>query len=387
MESNIQKFRSMIKEKKMIESMLAILQWDLETRTPKGGYKLLSELIGDLSLKSYNLTTSDEFLSIVSTLKESQCDLGDIIKKELEILEEEIEKTIVIPAEEYRAYSELTARAQGVWEKAREEDDFEQFSPVLEEIFNYNIKFIKYRKKDIDIYSQILNDYEKGMNIEKLDYFFENLKKEIIPLLKEVDSKRRDFGKKIAFNVQKDEQQKFSEEILKYIGFNLERGVLAESAHPFTLTVNKNDVRLTTRYFETLPFSSVFSTIHEGGHGIYEQGISDELEWSILGDGSSMGIHESQSRFYENVIGRSREFWYGFLDKSKNKYKELNNLSLDEIYKGVNEVLPSLIRVEADELTYSLHIMVRYEIEKGLLNGEYKVKDLPKIWNEKMKEY
>ncbi|MGL4909759.1 MAG: carboxypeptidase M32, partial [Cetobacterium sp.] len=387
MESNIQKFRSMIKEKKMIESMLAILQWDLETRTPKGGYKLLSELIGDLSLKSYNLTTSDEFLSIVSTLKESQCDLGDIIKKELEILEEEIEKTIVIPAEEYKAYSELTARAQGVWEKAREEDDFEQFSPVLEEIFNYNIKFIKYRKKDIDIYSQILNDYEKGMNIEKLDYFFENLKKEIIPLLKEVDSKRRDFGKKIAFNVQKDEQQKFSEEILKYIGFNLERGVLAESAHPFTLTVNKNDVRLTTRYFETLPFSSVFSTIHEGGHGIYEQGISDELEWSILGDGSSMGIHESQSRFYENVIGRSREFWYGFLDKSKNKYKELNNLSLDEIYKGVNEVLPSLIRVEADELTYSLHIMVRYEIEKGLLNGEYKVKDLPKIWNEKMKEY
>lgn len=387
MESNIQKFRSMIKEKKMIESMLAILQWDLETRTPKGGYKLLSELIGDLSLKSYNLTTSDEFLSIVSTLKESQCDLGDIIKKELEILEEEIEKTIVIPAEEYRAYSELTARAQGVWEKAREEDDFEQFSPVLEEIFNYNIKFIKYRNKDIDIYSQILNDYEKGMNIEKLDYFFENLKKEIIPLLKEVDSKRRDFGKKIAFNVQKDEQQKFSEEILKYIGFNLERGVLAESAHPFTLTVNKNDVRLTTRYFETLPFSSVFSTIHEGGHGIYEQGIADDLEWSILGDGSSMGIHESQSRFYENVIGRSREFWYGFLDKSKNKYKELNNLSLDEIYKGVNEVLPSLIRVEADELTYSLHIMVRYEIEKGLLNGEYKVKDLPKIWNEKMKEY
>ncbi|MGL4868075.1 MAG: carboxypeptidase M32 [Cetobacterium sp.] len=387
MESNIQKFRSMIKEKKNIESMLAILQWDLETRAPKGGYKLISELIGDLSLKSYNLTTSDEFLNIVSALKESQYDLGDVIKKELEILEEEIEKTIVIPAEEYRAYSELTARAQGIWEKAREENDFEQFAPTLEEIFNYNIKFIEYRNKDIDIYSQILNDYEKGMNVQKLDSFFENLKKEIVPLLKEVDSKRRDFGKKLAFNIRKDEQEKFSLEILKYIGFNLERGVLAESAHPFTLIVNKNDVRLTTRYFETLPFSSVFSTIHEGGHGIYEQGISDDLEWTILADGSSMGIHESQSRFYENVIGRSREFWYGFLDKSKNKYEELNKLSLDEIYKGVNEVLPSLIRVEADELTYSLHIMVRYEIEKGLLNGEYKVKDLPKIWNEKMKEY
>ena len=225
------------------------------------------------------------------------------------------------------------------------------------------------------------------MNVKKLDKFFEELKKEIVPLLKDIKENKRDFQKKIKFQVSEFEQRLFSEEVLKYIGFDLERGVLSESAHPFTLTVNKDDVRLTTRYLEELPFSSVFSIIHEGGHGMYEQGVAEELKDTILSDGASMGIHESQSRFYENVIGRSKEFWCGVLGKSKFKYDKLSELSLEEIYKGINEVSPSLIRVEADELTYSLHIMVRYEIEKGILSGEYLIKDLPKIWNDKMYEY
>lgn len=387
MEKNIISFREMIKEKKMIDSMLALLQWDLETQTPKGGYKLLSEMIGELSLRSYNLTTSEKFLKMIEVLKEKENELDEITKKEIEQLEEEILKIKVIPADEYKAYSELTAKAQGIWEVAREKNDFESFAPVLEEIFNFNKKFIQYRKVEGDIYSTILNDYEKGMNVEKLDLFFAELKKEIVPLLKEIKSRDRKFSEKLNFKVEKREQKKFSEEILKYIGFDLERGVLSESAHPFTLTVDKNDVRLTTRYFEELPFSSVYSTIHEGGHGIYEQNIGDEIKDTLLADGASMGIHESQSRFYENVIGRSREFWYGFLNKSKCKYEALENLTLDEIYKGINEVSPSLIRVEADELTYSLHIMIRYEIEKGILSGEYLIKDLPEIWNGKMKEY
>jgi len=293
----------------------------------------------------------------------------------------------IIPPNEYKAYSELTAKAQGVWEVAREKNDFESFAPILEQIFDFNRKFIQYRKGKEDVYSTILNDYEKGMNVEKLDIFFEELKKEIVPLLKEIKKKNRKFSHKLNFKVDKNEQRKFSEEILKYIGFDLDRGLLSESAHPFTLTVDKNDVRLTTRYFEELPFSSVYSTIHEGGHGIYEQNIGDDLKETLLCDGASMGIHESQSRFYENVIGRSREFWYGFLNKSKCKYKFLENLTLDEIYKGINEVSASLIRVEADELTYSLHIMIRYEVEKGILSGDYLIKDLPKIWNQKMQEY
>ena len=347
---------------------------------------MLSEMIGELSLRSYNLTTSEEFLEILTELKK-QKNIDEITKREVEILEEEIEKIKVIPSEEYKLYSELTAKAQGIWEMAREKNDFESFAPILEQIFNFNKKFIEYRGVKDYIYSEILNDYEKGMNVKKLDKFFEELKKEIVPLLKDIKENKRDFQKKIKFQVSEFEQRLFSEEVLKYIGFDLERGVLSESAHPFTLTVNKDDVRLTTRYLEELPFSSVFSTIHEGGHGMYEQGVAEELKDTILSDGASMGIHESQSRFYENVIGRSKEFWCGVLGKSKFKYDKLSELSLEEIYKGINEVSPSLIRVEADELTYSLHIMVRYEIEKGILSGEYLIKDLPKIWNDKMYEY
>ena len=387
MEEKIKKFREMIKEKKIIDSMLALLQWDLETQAPKGGYKLISEMIGELSLKSYNLTTSKEFLEMLKELKKNEEKLDDIIKREIELLEEEVEKIKVIPSEEYKMYSELTAKAQGIWEIARENNDFESFAPILEQIFNFNRKFIEYRGIKEDVYSEILNDYEKGMNVKKLDNFFAELKKEIVPLLKEVNKNKRDFQKKVKFEVSEYNQKLFSKEILEYIGFDLERGVLSESAHPFTLTVNKDDVRLTTRYLKNLPFSSVFSTIHEGGHGIYEQGVDEILKDTILSDGASMGIHESQSRFYENIVGRSKEFWFGILEKSKFKYSELSELTLEEIYKGINEVSPSLIRVEADELTYSLHIMVRYEIEKGILSGEYLIKDLPKIWNEKMNEY
>lgn len=387
MEEKIKKFREMIKEKKIIDSMLALLQWDLETQAPKGGYKLISEMIGELSLKSYNLTTSKEFLETLKDLKKNSEKLDGVTKREIEILEEEVEKIKVIPSEEYKMYSELTAKAQGIWELARENNDFESFAPILEQIFNFNRKFIEYRGIKDDVYSEILNDYEKGMNIKKLDNFFIELKKEIVPLLKEINKNKRDFENKIKFEVSESVQKLFSKEILEYIGFDLEKGILSESAHPFTLTVNKDDVRLTTRYLKSLPFSSVFSTIHEGGHGIYEQGVAEELRETILSDGASMGIHESQSRFYENIIGRSKEFWFGILEKSKFKYNELSKLSLEEIYKGINEVSPSLIRVEADELTYSLHIMIRYEIEKGILSGKYLVKDLPEVWNKKMNEY
>lgn len=387
MEEKINKFREMIKEKKIIDSMLALLQWDLETQAPKGGYKLISEMIGELSLKSYNLTTSKEFLEMLKELKKNEEKLDNIVKREIELLEEEVEKIKVIPSEEYKMYSELTAKAQGIWEIARENNDFESFAPILEQIFNFNRKFIEYRGIKEDVYSEILNDYEKGMNVKKLDNFFEELKKEIVPLLKEVNKNKRDFQKKVKFEVSEYNQKLFSKEVLEYIGFDLEIGVLSESAHPFTLTVNKDDVRLTTRYLKDLPFSSIFSTIHEGGHGVYEQGVDEILKDTILSDGASMGIHESQSRFYENVVGRSKEFWFGILEKSKFKYSKLSELTLEEIYKGINEVSPSLIRVEADELTYSLHIMVRYEIEKGILSGEYLVKDLPRVWNEKMYEY
>lgn len=387
MESRRDRFKELVKEKKLIDSTLSIIHWDLETEAPKQGVELISQMVGYLSLKSYEIFTSKEFLELLEFLNENKENLPLVEKKEIEEILEEVDKIKKIPALEYKEYSELTAKAQSIWEEAREKNDFSMFKESLEKIFDFNKKFVEYRTGEKGSYNKILDDYEKGITTEKLDNFFSALKKEIVPLLKKITDKKVNFEKNIEGKVQVDKQKEFSIFLAKYLGFDFQRGIISKSAHPFTLTVNKNDVRITTRYIEELPMSSVFSTIHETGHGIYEQGIDDYLKETVLADGTSMGIHESQSRFYENIIGRSREFWQGIIPEAEKNYEYLKGISFEDFYKGINSVQPSLIRVEADELTYSLHIMVRYEIEKGIFNGEYKVEELPEIWNLKMKEY
>lgn len=387
MESRLERFRELIKEKKLLDSTLAILHWDLETEAPKAGQELLSQMIGNISLKSYEISTSPELIEIVEFLREMKNELTPVEKKEIEDFYEEMEKLRKIPAEDYKAYTELTAKAQGIWAEAKDKNDYKIFENYLEQIFDYNRIFANYREPEKDPYDVILNDYEKGMNVEKLDEFFRELRREIVPLLEKIKMKKINNEDYIEGKVKKCNQIVFSKYLGEYLGFDFNRGIISQSEHPFTLTVNRDDVRITTKYIEELPLSSIFSTIHECGHGIYEQGIGEELKDTLLADGASMGIHESQSRFYENVLGRTMEFWQPIYKNLQEKYEYLTNVTLDEFYKGINSVRPSLIRVEADELTYSLHIMIRYEIEKGILNGKYKISQLPEIWNEKMKEY
>ena len=387
MESRRDRFKELVKEKKLIDSTLAIIHWDLETEAPKKGVELISQMIGYLSLKSYEIFTSKEFLELLEFLNKNKENLPLIERKEIDEISEEVDKIKKIPALEYKEYSELTAKAQSIWEEAREKNDFNLFKGSLEKIFYLNKKFIGYRTGGEIHYDHILGDYEKGMTVQKLDEFFSALKKEIVPLLKKITDKKKNFEKNMAGKVEIEKQKEFSKYLAEYLGFDFERGVISQSAHPFTLTVDKDDVRLTTRYIEELPMSSIFSTIHEAGHGIYEQGIEDSLKETVLADGTSMGIHESQSRFYENIIGRSKEFWQGLMPELEKKYEYLKGVDLEDFHKGINSVQPSLIRVEADELTYSLHIMLRYEIEKGIFSEEYKIEELPKIWNLKMEEY
>ena len=389
MEKKIKKFRELIKEKKLIDSTLGILQWDLETTTPKKGRELLSEMVGYLSMKSYNIVTSEEFLNLVNFLKENEKKLDDIQRKEVDNMSEEIEKISKIPPHEYQEYSELTAKTQGIWEEAKAKNDFKMFKENLKKIFEFNIKFAEYQgKKDKKVYDVILDEYEKGMTTEKLDEFFSALRIEIVPLLKKIMEKKK-IDEKSCINekVAIDDQRKFNRFLSEYLGFDFDRGVAAESEHPFTLNLDKNDVRLTTKYIEDIPFSSIFSTIHETGHGIYEQQIGDDLQGTTLATGGSMGLHESQSRFYENMIGRSMSFWKGIYNRNIDIFPLLKKIKLEELYKEINKVEPSFIRTEADELTYSLHIMIRYEIEKGIINGEIEIDNLPEVWNKKMEEY
>ena len=390
MEMNLamEKFEKIIEEKRMVDTAITSLHWDLETQAPKKGMELLSGVVGYLSSKSYELATGRELVEAVDALNGYKGELDPVKVKIVEEVEREIDKIKKIPAVEYSRYNELTARAQGIWAEAREKSDFKIFEGPLKEIVEYQRKFTGYRGWEGHPYNTLLDDYEPGMTVEKLDDFFGYLRGELVPFLKKIEAEGRDVRKDF---LEKSypivEQRDFSRELAEYIGFDFDRGIISESAHPFTLNYDRNDVRLTTRYEEKWFSSSVFGTIHEGGHGLYEQGIGEEIASTVLGTGTSMGIHESQSRFYENMLGRSKAFWKPLYEGMKGRFGALKDVGLDEFYRGINRSEASLIRVEADELTYSLHIMVRYEIEKMLIEGSIEVEDLPGVWNDKMEEY
>ena len=388
MKKSIERFNEIIREKKLIDVAISALHWDLETQAPKKGQELLSDVVGYLSSKSYKVVTSDEMILLIEELKKKKEELTEIEVKTLEEVGKDIEKLMKIPVLEYREYNELTAKGQGIWAEAREKNDFSLFSETLANIVEFQRRFIKYRGYEGHPYNTILDDYEPGMTVEKLDEFFGYLRKELVPFIKKIKEKGKSVdGTFLKKDFPEDKQMEFSKFIAEYIGFDFERGIISESAHPFTLNYDKNDVRITTRYIRNMLSSSVFGTIHEGGHAIYEQGIGNDIAGGILGEGTSMGIHESQSRFYENILGRSRAFWKPIYRELQDKFETLKEVDIDGFYRGINKSEASLIRVEADELTYSLHIMVRYEIEKALIGGEIEVKELPRVWNEKMKEY
>jgi carboxypeptidase Taq len=231
--------------------------------------------------------------------------------------------------------------------------------------------------------------YEPGMTVEKLDKLFADVREQLVPLVSAIQQSNNvpdtSFLKQ-SFDVA--EQKKFSKFILNELGYDFEAGRLDESVHPFATGLNPGDVRITTRYLPEDVTSALFGTIHECGHALYEQNISKELIGTPLCTGTSMGIHESQSRFWENMIGRSRPFWHRYYPKLQELYPDrLGNVPVEMFYKAINTVQPSLIRIEADELTYNLHIMIRYEIEKALFDGSLGVADLPAYWNAKYKEY
>ena len=385
-----EKFRELVKKKNRIFANLELIQWDLETKTPIKSKPYLAELVGELSMQEYDLFTSDEFVSLVEALNKEKNNLTEIEKKEIELSMEEIEKKKKVPADEYEAYAKLTSINQGIWEEAKAKNDFSIVKDNLEKIFNYNKKFAEYRRKDEkNLYDVLLNDYEKGMDTEKLDIFFSELKKEIVPFLKKIQEKKKSLKEEDKLNVPVDEdiQMKFAKYLAAYVGFDFEKGLVETSEHPFTLNLNKNDVRLTTNNKREIPFSTVFSIIHEAGHGIYEQQTADNLIDTLLGAGGSMGLHESQSRFMENIVGRNRAFWKPLYQKAMGFYPFLKDVDFEEFIKQINKIEPELIRTEADELTYSLHVMLRYEIEKIIFAGEVSIDDLPKIWNQKMVEY
>ena len=371
---------------------ITMISWDNSTEAPKEAIEYTAKALGILSGEAYNALINDEVKTLVKELSfDKEQDLLTMYEKAIvKKLAKEIRILETIPAEEYQAYQMVLAKAYPVWEEAKNTNNYAMYAPVLEEILEFNKKFAKYRQEEGQtLYDVLLDEYEEGFTVEILDRFFAKLREELVPLVAQI-RERQDMISDGCLHQQFDleTQKKLSRFLAEYIGFDFNRGVMAESAHPFTTNLHNHDVRITNHYHTDMLESAIFSIIHEGGHALYEMDIDDEITTSPIGGGTSMGMHESQSRFYENNLGRSREFWEPIYEKIVEFFPEqMGDVSLDEFYRAINLARPSLIRTEADELTYSFHVMIRYEIEKMIFNGEVDVADLPAIWNEKYQEY
>jgi carboxypeptidase Taq len=390
-EKRLTGFRDLMKRIRGYEEAVGLIYWDMRTGLPKKGMEARSQVVGMLSTEMFKLSVSEEMGGYLDYFAqaENESQLDRVNRVMIRECRKDYERSKKIPPEKYEAYVVLTSQAESVWEDAKHTSDWEMFRPYLEKIVAANLEFIELWGSEGTKYNTLLDMYEPGMTEEKLDQLFGALREKLVPLVSAIQASA--YKPDTSFLRQtfpKEQQKPFNLFILKQMGYDFDAGRLDETVHPFATGLNPGDVRITTRYLPEDVGSALFGTIHEGGHALYEQNISMELLGTNLCTGTSMGIHESQSRLWENMVGRSREFWSRFYGDLQAAFPgQFDGIDAEAFYRGINEVQPSLIRIEADELTYNLHIMIRYEIEKALFNGTVKVAELPEVWNAKYKEY
>ena len=368
---------------------ISLIYFDGSTTAPKGTAENRGHTLSILSEECYKLSTSSETLEMLELLDANKDKLDEVEQRIVFLALKDIRDMQKIPMDEYVAFQELLVEADDKWHTAKETDDFELFRPCLEKIFATQRTFAEYCAPDKKPYDYCLGLYEDGLTMEKCDEFFSALKERIVPLIKRIGEKEQVDDSCLHGYFDEEAQERFSLELMRVMGIDLDHCGLATTEHPFTTSLGSHrDVRITTNYDTENFASSMYSVIHEGGHALYDLNSADEFAYTLLDGGVSMGIHESQSRFYENILGRSREFVTYIFPKLCEFFPEqMKGRTAEEVYRAINLVTPSLIRTEADEVTYCLHVMVRYELEKRLMAGELQVSELPKEWNRLYREY
>lgn len=389
--SSIEKLKKITREISLLNSAVATLAWDQRTKMPVKGSDNRAETLGLLSTMAFKKSISDEVGDYLEDLQENSNfeELSENDQALVKVMAHDYKKSKSIPPDLFQKYVVARSKSETTWEQAKAKNDFKLFQPHLEGLLEIVREFSElYGYKD-NPYDALLDEYEQDLTTEKLKKIIGDLKTRLIPFIRKLAAEGDIPDTSIlngSFDIQK--QEKISMEALKAIGYDLGAGRLDETVHPFTIGIGPGDVRITTKYIPDEFTSALFSTIHEGGHALYEQGISEEFKWTPLYSATSLGIHESQSRMMENMIGRSWEFLKFFYPKIQKAFPEnFKSVSLDKFYRAINNVEPSLIRTEADEVTYNLHIMLRFELEEAMLNKRLEVKDLPEAWNEKVNEY
>ena len=371
-----------------LNSTLSIVSWDMEVMAPVNAIDYRSEVMGYLSGEYHLLATEAKIKDALDILATEES-LTQYEAKLVEHFKESYEKSIKIPQSLQQELTVATSKGSQYWKQAKEQQNYDLFKPYLKRIVELAVKQAECIGYKGHIYNAFLDDFEKGMTVEELDRIFPPLRDGLVELLNKIKSSNQKDGQTHPSGLfDKERQEKLSLMILDAMGYDYKNsGRVDEVEHPFTTTLGPKDVRIMTHYYEDNLESAMFSSIHEGGHAIYEQNMPHELAVYGIDDSPSMGIHESQSRFYENIIGRSLPFWRNFYPKLQAIFPEYKDVSLENFYRLINQVNPSLIRTEADEVTYSLHVIIRYEIEKLLVSHAVEVDELPALWNQKYEEY
>ena len=389
MNQSFEKLQNQLEKAMALQTAMVLFEWDNETAAPKEAAERTAAVIGSLSSQYLDIMTGEKLKTALEECSGQMSEMTEVEQAIVRETKEEVEKLERIPADEYRSFAELTARATGIWADAREKKDFSLFAPVLKEIVDYQKRFASYQAKEGQkLYDVMLDNYEKAFGMKELDEFFRVVKEGIVPLLKESAKRSEQIDDSfLSAGYTEEQQEKAARFLAEYVGFDFDRGILAVSAHPFTTNLHNKDVRITTHYLDRID-SSIYSVIHESGHAVYELGIRDDLTQTPAGQGASMGMHESQSRFFENIMGRNRNFWVPIYGNMQEIFgSPLKEVSLDDFLAAVNKTIPGLIRTEADELSYCLHVLVRYEIEKLMIEENAEIDSLPELWNDKYEEY
>jgi carboxypeptidase Taq len=370
----------------------SVLGWDRETNMPPGGAAARARQLGTLSTMAHRLFVSDQVGEWLEQLVPYEAELGFASDEGslIRVTRREYQKQRRVPSELVGQMARAASLGHQAWVRARQESDFGLFQPNLEELVALRLQWARCFDYEESLYDPMLDNFEPGLTAAQVRRVFDEYRPALVRLVSAISDpavqQRVDTGC-LQGDFDPAAQWELGLEALRTIGFDFNRGRQDRSAHPFTTSFSCDDVRITTRFDPGNLASGLFSSIHEGGHALYELGVSPTLDDTLLGNGASMVAHESQSRLFENVIGRSRPFWRFFYPALQARFPQFKSVDLETFYRAINRVTPSLIRVEADEVTYGLHIVLRFELEQALVDGTLVVADLPEAWNAKMEAY
>jgi carboxypeptidase Taq len=364
------------KKSAILESVAEVLEWDQEVMMPEGALPVRALQSSTIAALGHDILTCDEMSDLLVALEKRNLNSEQAANiREIKRYSERAKK---VPNELVLELEDTRIKGVEAWKEARKKNDFKLFLSYLRKVFALSRKVAEYIDPNTHPYEVLLEEYEQDMPIEEIQNHLNKIKEHLVPLIAKIKDQKID-DSLLTKDVTVEKQSKFNNFIAKAIGYDFSKGRLDVSEHPFTSCYG----RITTRYNAGW-WSAISGTIHEAGHGMYEHNLPLEYFGTPLGQYCSMSVHESQSRMWENNIGKSKYFWQNFFPELRKSYDL--DVDLDDFYKIINKVEPTLIRTEADELTYSLHIILRFEIELGLIEGKTSFENLPKVWNEKFRE-